>query len=130
MLKFKKKGAKKVNDMKGRLIVGVGVLVFAILCIGIFQYYEKYEETFYTQVNNSKVKKREGRGFEDMPYEYTIECYDANGKMKVFKFKTIRELREDAYLALIVRTTGVNSWAEVSYEELPAKVQKIYQKEN
>ena len=43
------------------------------------------------------------------------------------KFKTSRELREDAYLELdIMKGRGVVKWREVKYEELPEKVQEKY----
>ena len=61
-----------------------------------------------------------------MKYEYTLDCYNENGKKKELKFKTSRELREDAYLLLEVRVLGVHTWKEVQYSELPEKVQNQY----
>jgi len=57
-----------------------------------------------------------------MKYEYTLDCYNENGKKKEIKFKTSRELKEDAYLMLEVRTFGVHTWKEVQRNELPEKV--------
>lgn len=57
-----------------------------------------------------------------MKYEYTLDSYKENGKKKEIKFKTSRELREDAYLILEVKTFGVHSWKEVQANELPEKV--------
>ena len=48
---------------------------------------------------------------------------------KEIKFKTSRELREDAYLELTyMMTRGVSNWKEVQYDELPDKVQDKYTK--
>ena len=44
------------------------------------------------------------------------------------EFKTSRELKEDAFLKLEVKTLGVHSWEEVQYDELPKKVQTNYTK--
>jgi len=38
-------------------------------------------------------------------------------------FKTSRQLKEGAYLRLQVRSFGVHAWEEVSYDDLPEKVQ-------
>ena len=57
-----------------------------------------------------------------MKYEYTLDSYNENGKKKEIKFKTSRELKEDAYLMLEVRILGVHSWKEVQVNELPEKV--------
>ena len=48
------------------------------------------------------------------------------GNKKEVKFKTSRELRQDAYLMLEIRTFGVHSWKEIKYNELPDKVKVNY----
>ena len=63
-----------------------------------------------------------------MKYEYTLDCYNETGKKRELKFKTSRELKEDAFLKLEVKTFGVHSWEEVQYNELPEKVQANYTK--
>lgn len=65
---------------------------------------------------------------DDMKYEYTLDCYNEKGKKKELKFKTSRELKEDVFLKLEVKTFGVHSWEEVQYDELPEKVQTNYTK--
>lgn len=57
-----------------------------------------------------------------MKYEYNLECYNKNGHKKILKFKTTRELKEDAYLLLKTRIFGVYSWEEVLFKDLPDKV--------
>ena len=64
----------------------------------------------------------------NMKYQYTLDCYNENGKKRELKFKTSRELKEDAFLKLEVKTFGVHSWEEVQYNELPEKVQANYTK--
>ena len=62
-------------------------------------------------------------------HEYTLDSYNKNGKKKQIKFKTNRELREEAYLMLEVTSMGVHSWKEVQYNELPEKVKTNYEKQ-
>lgn len=116
-----------MEGFKGRMFAGLGILVFLICCGLVLYHFENYEEIFYTRVDNTKVHKLTEIASQDMPYEYKLACYNEDGKMKEFTFKTVRELREDAYLSLTVKMTGVNSWAEVTYEELPNKVQNKYE---
>lgn len=59
-----------------------------------------------------------------MKYEYKLDSYDEKGKKRTLKFETSRELKEDAYLMLEVRSTGVHKWEEVQFDELPAAAQE------
>lgn len=61
-----------------------------------------------------------------MKYEYILDCYSEKGKKKELKFKTSRELKEDAFLKLEVKIFGVHSWEEIQYDELPEEVQTNY----
>lgn len=48
-------------------------------------------------------------------------------KKKELQFTTEKELREDAFIHLEVKSVrGVVSWNEVWYDELPEAVQKKY----
>lgn len=89
--------------------------------IGGLFYMQNYEDFYYTKVDNSQV--RELSGSSDMKYEYSLNSYNSSGKKKKQSFKTSRKLKEDAYLQLQVRSFGVHKWKEVSFEELPEKVQ-------
>jgi uncharacterized protein (TIGR01655 family) len=114
-----------MNFIKEKLPVILGVIVFAILCGGILYYMENGESYYYTQIDNTKIKSIASS--DEMKYEYTLTCYDKNGKAKEIKFKTSRELRETAYLKLkVLSVTGVNNWEEVQYDDLPSKVQEKY----
>lgn len=78
----------------------------------------------YTKVDDGKVEKLSTSS--EMKYEYSLVCYKDNGKSKNIKFKTSRELRNDAYLQLKLRTIGVHTWKEVQFDELPKDVKNKY----
>lgn len=115
-----------MGNFKSRFLVLIGILLFIGVTIGIFYYLESYEGIYYTKIDNTKIT--ELNRTSNMKYEYTLNSYNKNGKLKKIKFKTVRELKDQAYLKLIVKATGVNKWEEVKYEDLPAKVQKILNK--
>ncbi len=116
-----------MENSKGRFFAGICILLFLVACAYGLHYFENYEETYYTCVDNSKIKKLENISSQDMPFEYSLTAYDEKGKMKTFSFKTARELREGAYLSLDIRVLGVHSWKEVTYEEMPKNVQAKYE---
>lgn len=109
--------------MKGTTLT---IFVLAVLLIGgaagsLF-YLENHEAIYYTKIDNANMQKNSDG--EDLPYEYTLESYDQNGRKKELTFKAGKELRQGAYLRLEVRALGVHRWEEVSYAELPQKVQE------
>lgn len=109
--------------MKNIFII-ISIIVFVALCGVSFYFLETYDKTYYTQIDNSKIA--ETHSSDDMRYEYTLTCYAEDGKPRELKFKTVRKLREDAYLVLKVRIFGVHSWAEVNFDELPKPVKDRY----
>ena len=118
----KKRGFRQ---MKAKSFVAIG-LIFCFICgaIGLLYRLQDYDAYYYTQIDNSKVKKLPANS--DMPYEYSLDCYGKNGKRKKLTFKTYRILREDAYLLLEVRAFGVYRWEEVQPGDLPPKVRDQY----
>lgn len=113
--------------IKGKLPIVIGIIVFLALCCGAYYFLFYQSSAYYTQIDNTKVERINAS--DDMKYEYTLICYDKNGKEKEIKFKTSRELREDAYLELTyMMTRGVSNWKEVQYDKLPDKVQSKYSK--
>lgn len=109
--------------MKGKIFaVAVTVLILVCCFVGGLNYLENYEEVYYSKIDNSRMK--EISSSDNMKYEYTLECYNRNGKKRKLKFKTSRELKEDAYIALEVRCLGVHKWEEVQYNDLSPKVQE------
>ena len=109
-----------MDSIKEKIPMIIAVILAIALC-GVAYYFLVYQQSnYYTQIDNSKIASIPETG--GMKYEYTLDCYSENGKKKEIKFKTSRELREDAYLILEVRTFGVHLWKEVQENELPEKV--------
>lgn len=112
------------------LLAGV-VLVAAMLIVGLRWGLVPgmASGTYYTQIDNGKVKEQEPNGgvidfTGGMPYLYTLDAYDDAGNAQTLSFGTERQLREDAYLRLsVLPLRGVMDWREVQFEELPSAVQ-------
>lgn len=115
-----------MGDIREKIPMIIIIVLAILICIGAAYFIENNETIYYTQIDNNRIKTVSAS--DDMKCEYTLECYKENGKKKELKFKTSRELREDAYLMLEVRSLGVHSWKEVKFEELPDKVKLIYNK--
>lgn len=114
-----------MENIKEKLPIIIAVIVAIAICFVAIYFLENYESVYYTQIDNSKLKKISNT--DDMKYEYTLDCYNEKGKKKEIKFKTSRELKEDAYLELTYMVTrGVSNWKEVQYNELPKNVQNKY----
>ncbi len=114
-----------MEDIKEKIPFIIGIIILIALCI--FAYYSICEQVFeyYTKIDNSKIKLLPAT--EDMKYEYTLTCYNEQGKSREIKFKTIRQLREGAYLKLeFLNIAGVRNWEEVQFDELPEKVRGNY----
>lgn len=109
-----------MGDIKEKIPMIIAVIVAIAICVVAFYFLESYESVYYTRIDNTKVESISAT--DDMKYEYTLDCYNKNGKKKELKFKTSRELKEDAYLMLKVRAMGVHTWEEVQYNELPEKI--------
>lgn len=109
-----------MGEMRDKL-TNIIVIIIAIAICGFAIYFmEFHQAVYYTQVDNTKVEKISST--DEMKYEYTLDCYQEKGFKRKLKFKTSRELREDAYLKLEVTFIGVHAWEEVEQNELPNKV--------
>ena len=113
-----------MENLKEKLPMAIAVIVAIAVCVLALYFFENYNSIYYTQIDNTKIEKISSS--DEMKYEYTLDCYNEKGKKKEVKFKTSRELSEDAFLKLEVKTLGVHSWEEVQYAELPEKVQTNY----
>ena len=113
-----------MENLKEKLPMAIAVIVAIAVCVLALYFFENYNSIYYTQIDNTIIEKISSS--DEMKYEYTLDCYNEKGKKKELKFKTSRELREDAFLKLEVKTLGVHSWEEVQYDELPEKVQTNY----
>ncbi|MCI9017100.1 MAG: YxeA family protein [Clostridia bacterium] len=109
-----------MNSIKEKMPIIIAVIVAIAICGIAFYFFENYESVYFTQIDNTKIQSISAT--DEMKYEYTLDCYNENGNKKEIKFKTNRELREEAYLILEVRIFGVYSWKEVQANELPEKV--------
>jgi len=114
--------------MKNKIFIYLGIIL--VVALVIYAGYVLFEEQkdYYTKIDNTKVIELKNED-DDMKYEYTLTAYDEAGHKKEFKFKTVRILKDEAYLKLdTMFIVGVRKWAEVKYEELPKKVQEKYEK--
>lgn len=107
-----------MSKIFGKVLLIV-VIVAALIGVAFgLNYFENYEEYFYVQIDNEKIS--EARGSDEMHYEYELLGYNGQGNSKTITFKTVRELRNHAYLKVLVKATGVNRWEEVQFDEIPA----------
>lgn len=114
-----------MENVKEKLPMIIAAIVAVVIGAIAFCFLENYESVYYTRIDNTKIEKISTS--DEMKYEYTLDCYNEKGKKKEIKFKTSRELKEDAFLMLEVKTFGVHSWKEVQYNELPEKVKVNYE---
>ena len=114
-----------MEDIKEKFFIAFGIIIFLCLCSVAYYYLFVGTTLYYTQVDNTKIE--EITSDDNMKYEYTLDCYKKDGKKKTITFKTSRELREGAFLEIeYMEISGVHSWKEVKYNELPKKVKISY----
>ncbi len=117
-----------------KLSIIIGVIAFLAICVVSFYFIFQKDYTYYTRIDNTKIKEVESSGgvFDihgGMKYEYNLTMYDENGTSKEIKFGTNRELRNEAFLKVkYYLISGVNKWEEVEYDDMPEKVQEKYNK--
>ena len=121
--------------MKRKVKIAVGVV--AVLLIGLIGFCAWFlsgsgSAEYYSQIDNSKIEQVDSKGGVinlngNLPYSYTLLCYDENGRAREITFGTSKELRDGAFIRLTVMPVrGVLDWREMQYDELPAMVQKHY----
>lgn len=113
-----------MENVKDKLFMIISITIILTACALGYYFFECYESIYYTQIDNSKVTKLDVP--DNMKYEYILSSYNEKGNKKEIKFKTSRELRENAYLKLEVKALGVHAWEEVQENELPDKVREKY----
>ena len=114
-----------MESIRDRIPTFIGILVFITLCSLAYYFLFENSNYYYTKIDNNKVE--EINSSDNMKYQYQLIMYNENGKSKEIKFKTSRVLKEGAYLEVkYYQISGVNSWKEVKYEDLPSKVQSKY----
>ena len=110
-----------MEDFKEKIPIIIAVIIVIALMVGAYYFLVIHKDQYYTQIDNTKIEEVSGSG--DMKYQYTLTAYNKNGKEKEIKFKTSRELREDAYLELeVMQIRRVVNCREVQQDELPEDV--------
>lgn len=110
--------------------VGVGFLLIAI-CIASWLFFGD-SDTFYTQIDNTKIERVTSSGGMIDPtggleFKYQLPAYSEKGGLRNVSFGTSRELKNGAFLKLtVIPLRGVTKWEEVRYQELPPLVQNRY----
>ncbi len=121
--------------MKKKVKIAIGIIVALLIgLIGFCAWFlsESGSAEYYSQIDNSKIEQVDSKGGVinlkgNLPYSYTLLCYDENGSEKEITFGTSRELRDGAFIRLTVMPIrGVLDWSEVQYDELPTTVQNHY----
>ena len=121
--------------MKKKVKIAVGVA--AVLLIGLIGFCAWFlsgsgSAEYYSQIDNSKIEQVDSKGGVinlkgNLPYSYTLLCYDENGSEREITFGTSKKLRDRAFIRLTVMPVrGVLDWSEIQYDELPAMVQNHY----
>lgn len=107
-----------MNKVMSKILVTI-IIIAAVVGAAIgLNYLENYQEFYYVQIDNSKISGIHNS--DEMRFEYQLPSYNSEGKAKTITFKTTRELKDHAYLKLLVKVTGVNRWEEVQADELPS----------
>lgn len=118
--------------MKKKILLGIGIVFLIVICFGVFLLSGAGSTYYYSQIDNSRIEQTESAGgvinFEgSMDFSYTLRCYDEDGNAKDITFGTSRELKEGAFIRLMVMPIrGVLEWSEIQYDELPIAVQEQY----
>ncbi|GAA0445950.1 MAG: YxeA family protein [Bacillota bacterium] len=73
------------------------------------------KEEIYVQVNKDGHAKSPGG------YDYTLIGYNAKGKQKQVTFYASGELQKDAYLRVYAKGKYIETWEEVSHNDIPKK---------
>ena len=115
-----------MENIKGKVITLIGVLISILAFCGIYWLLFYQNTNYYKKIDNTKIEKLDTS--YDMNYEYTLTAYNKDGKEKEITFKTSRELKDGAYLEVeFMLTRGVKTWKEIQFNELPDKVQDVYE---
>ena len=67
-----------MEDLKEKLPMVIAVIVAIVICVTGLYFFENYKSIYYTQIDNTKIEKVSSS--DNMKYEYTLDCYNENGK--------------------------------------------------
>lgn len=117
---------------KGILII-IAAIILALACVGAACAPPADSGVYYyTRIDNSKLEKNDARGgiidFKgSLPYLYSLPAYSEEGDARKCTFGAERELEDGAFIRLrLAPLRGVESWTEVTFDELPDPVKAKY----
>jgi len=90
-----------VENIRNNLAVISIIIVAIILCLIAGYFLSDKEQIYYTRIDNTKMEEISDAD-DNMKYQYALTGYNENGRSKELKFKTSRELRNEAFLKLEV----------------------------
>ena len=73
-----------MEDLKEKLPMVIAVIVAIVICVTGLYFFENYKSIYYTQIDNTKIEKVSSS--DNMKYEYTLDCYNENGKKRDLEF--------------------------------------------
>jgi uncharacterized protein (TIGR01655 family) len=115
-----------------KTLIGLGSVI--VLIIGGLLFLQNVNlnrlgtDEYYAQIKGEgkKLEDKMSDGTIFTRYEYELPAYDKDGNEQTLTFTAPKQLREDAYLLLYVKSSkGVTSYQEVKAEELPEKAAEL-----
>lgn len=89
-----------------------------VTCIFIYEHTFVISKSYYCQIDNSLASYDQYDA--DMPWKYTLNGFDSEGKNKELKFNTDHKLKEEAYLKIeYMLIRGVIRWEVVELDNIP-----------
>lgn len=115
-----------MSSIKNNIMIISFIIIAIILCLVAGHFLSDEGTTYYTKIDNTKIQEIANPD-DNMKYEYKLICYNEKGGKKEIKFKTSRELKNEAFLKLdVMPIAGVRAWEEVRLDDLPSKVKEKY----
>lgn len=105
--------------------VSASVLLLLLAFAAVGHFWENYEAFYYCEVPEQAEYKELGSN-SDLPYEYTLTCYNEKGAEKKLTFKTGNLLEAGICLKIEVRFTGVYHYDIIQFDRMPNSVQQLY----
>lgn len=107
----------------------VVLIAAALLIVTKVDFNRLGKEEVYTKITEDGIvdKQTTSNGQVYESYIYNQPAYKENGEETIVEFTATKNLRHDAYLKLYIKDGNVvTSYDEVTYDELPAKVQEKF----
>ncbi|MEC3839436.1 hypothetical protein D2M30_4143 [Bacillus amyloliquefaciens] len=111
--------------MKKTLAI-LAVVAAAAVIYGLLFFHNDVTDRFNPLIHQQDVYvqiDRDGKHLSPGGTEYTLDGYNASGKKEEVTFFAGKELRKNAYLKVKAKGKYVETWEEVSFEDMPDSVQ-------